>query len=350
MKTVEVNASKSYKVEIGSGLLSSIGPKVAALGKSKKVCIVSETTVWPLYGAIVENSMHSAGLETLSFVFPAGEASKCGATYLELLNTLAENRLTRSDIIVALGGGVVGDLAGFAAATFLRGIRFVQVPTTLLAAVDSSVGGKTAIDLPAGKNLAGAFCQPSLVLCDTDCLNSLPEDIFRDGCAEVIKTAILFDRPLFDELLKDGLDFNHEEVIARCVAHKRDVVMADEFDTGERQKLNLGHTIGHGVEAMSNFTLSHGKSVAIGTAIVARAAAKLGICPDSEKGRILELLGRFGLPTATEHSAQTLFTMALSDKKRSGSTVNLIVPTRIGNCVIRPTPVSEIESFIQAGL
>ena len=350
MKTVEVNASKSYKVEIGSGLLSSIGPKVAALGKAKKVCIVSETTVWPLYGATVEHSLQNTGLATCRFVFPAGEASKCGATYLELLNTLAENHLTRSDIIVALGGGVVGDLAGFAAATFLRGIRFVQVPTTLLAAVDSSVGGKTAIDLPAGKNLAGAFCQPSLVLCDTDCLNSLPEVIFRDGCAEVIKTAILFDRPLFDELLKDGLDFNHEEVIARCVAHKRDVVMADEFDTGERQKLNLGHTIGHGVEAMSNFTLSHGKSVAIGTAIVARAAAKLGICPDSEKDRILELLGRFGLPTATEHSAQTLFTMALSDKKRSGSTVNLIVPTRIGNCVIRPTPVSEIESFIQADL
>ena len=350
MTTIEVNASKAYSVEIGRGLLLQLGEKVAALGKVKKVCIVSESNVWPLYGAAAELSLHSAGLDTCHFVFPAGEESKNGATYLELLNFLAQSRLTRSDIIVALGGGVVGDLAGFAAATFLRGIRFVQVPTTLLAAVDSSVGGKTAIDLPAGKNLAGAFCQPSLVVCDLDCLESLPEDIFRDGCAEVIKTAILFDGKLFMELVRDGLGFDRESVIARCVAHKRDIVNADEFDRGERQKLNLGHTIGHGVEALSNFTLSHGKSVAIGTAIVARAAANLGICDFGVSARIQWLLQTFGLPIFTGSSAEELMTMALSDKKRSGSTVNLIVPKEIGNCAIRPTPVDEIESFIQAGL
>ena len=350
MTFIEVNASKSYNVEIGRGLLPQLGEKVAALGKAKKVCLVSETNVWPLYGAVAEASLRSAGLDTCHFVFPAGEESKCGAVFLELLNFLAENRLTRSDIIVALGGGVTGDLSGFAAASFLRGIRFVQVPTTLLAAVDSSVGGKTAIDLPAGKNLAGAFCQPSLVVCDLDCLDSLPEDIFRDGCAEVIKTAILFDPNLFTTLIQDGLAFDRESVIAACVAHKRDIVNADEFDRGERQKLNLGHTIGHGVEAISNFTLSHGKSVAIGTAIVARACANLGICDPSVSARILWLLNHFGLPIATDNSARELMTMALSDKKRSGSTVNLIVPVEIGNCVIRPTPVSEIESFIQAGL
>ena len=350
MTTIEVNASKSYNVEIGHGLLLQLGEKVAALGKAKKVCIVSESNVWPLYGASADISLHNAGFETCHFVFPAGEESKNGATYLELLNFLAESRLTRSDIIVALGGGVVGDLAGFAAATFLRGIRFVQVPTTLLAAVDSSVGGKTAIDLPSGKNLAGAFCQPSLVVCDLNCLDSLPEDIFRDGCAEVIKTAILFDEPLFLELVRDGLNFDREWVIARCVAHKRDIVNADEFDRGERQKLNLGHTIGHGVEALSNFTLSHGKSVAIGTAIVARAAANLGICDYGVSARIQWLLQAFGLPIFTGSSAEDLMTMALSDKKRSGSTVNLIVPVSIGNSVIHPTPVEEIESFIQAGL
>ena len=350
MTVIEVNASKAYTVEIGRGLLPQLGEKVAALGKAKKVCIVSESNVWPLYGAGAELSLHSAGLETCSFVFPAGEESKNGATYLELLNFLAESRLTRCDIIVALGGGVVGDLAGFAAATFLRGIRFVQVPTTLLAAVDSSVGGKTAIDLPSGKNLAGAFCQPSLVLCDLDCLDSLPEDIFRDGCAEVIKTAILFDEPLFMELIRDGLAFDRESVIARCVAHKRDIVNADEFDRGERQKLNLGHTVGHGVEALSNFTLSHGKSVSIGTAIVARAAANLGLCDYGVSARIQWLLQSFGLPIFTGSSAEDLMTMALSDKKRSGGTVNLIVPVEVGNCVIRPTPVSELESFIQAGL
>ena len=350
MTIIDVNASKAYQVEIGRGLLPRLGEKTAALGGVKKVCLVSESNVWPLYGAAADASLHAAGLETCHFVFPAGEDRKCGATYLSLLNFLAENRLTRTDIIVALGGGVVGDLTGFAAATFLRGIRFVQVPTTLLAAVDSSVGGKTAIDLPAGKNLAGAFCQPSLVLCDLDCLDSLPEDIFRDGCAEVIKTAILFDEPLFMELVRDGLNFDRERVIARCVAHKRDVVNADEFDRGVRQKLNLGHTIGHGVEALSDFTLSHGKSVAIGTAIAARASAAFGICDYGVSARIQWLLRQFGLPLFTDRSAGELKDMALSDKKRSGSTVNLIVPVRIGECIVRPTPVDETESFIQAGL
>lgn len=350
MTTIEVNASKRYQVQIGPGLLPGLGEKVAALGKVQKVCIVSDSTVWPLYGVSADTSLHAAGLNTCSFVFPAGEASKCGETFLELLNFLAENRLTRSDILVALGGGVVGDLTGFAAACFLRGIRFVQVPTTLLAAVDSSVGGKTAIDLPGGKNLAGAFWQPSLVLCDTECLNTLPEDIFRDGCAEVIKTAILFDEPLFMELVRDGLHFDREWVIAACVAHKRDVVNADEFDRGQRQKLNLGHTIGHGVEAMSDFTLSHGKSVAIGTAIAARAAAKLGVCDQGTATRIMWLLEKFGLPIFTHHTAAELAQMALSDKKRAGDTVNLILPKAVGDCIISPTPVTELESIIQAGL
>ncbi len=350
MTTIEVNTSRAYRVEIGAGLLSELGPKVAALGKAKKVCIVSDSNVWPLYGLAADASLRRAGLETCTFVFPAGEASKNGSTFLELLNFLAENHLSRSDILVALGGGVVGDLTGFAAACWLRGVRFVQVPTTLLAAVDSSVGGKTAIDLPAGKNLAGAFCQPSLVLCDTDCLATLPGEVFRDGCAEVIKTAILFDEPLFMELVRDGLNFDRERVIAACVAHKRDVVNADEYDRGMRQLLNLGHTVGHGVEAMSNFTISHGKSVAIGTAIVARAAAKNGICSQGTATRIMWLLEKFGLPIFTHHSAAELAEMALSDKKRSGDTVNLVVPESIGVCTLLPTPVDTMEEFIQAGL
>ena len=238
----------------------------------------------------------------------------------------------------------MGDLAGFAAASYLRGIRFIQVPTTLLAAVDSSVGGKTAIDLPAGKNLAGAFCQPSLVLCDTDTLNSLPLDIFRDGCAEVIKYGVLYDPKLFAHLEEKGLSFDREAVITRCVELKRDVVMEDEFDTGARMKLNLGHTVGHGVEAKSHFAISHGKAVAIGMAIVSRASA----CADTP--RIVALLEQFGLPTRTDYSADDLFTYTLSDKKRSGGTVNLIIPRAIGDCVIVPTKVESLKSFIQAGL
>ena len=344
MNTVTVSASKTYDIRIGRGLLNQLGEQVKKLGKAQKVCVVSESTVYPLYGKVVTESLENAGFSVVSFAFPAGEESKNGSVFLELLNFLAENRLTRSDLIVALGGGVTGDLAGFAAASFLRGIRFVQVPTTLLAAVDSSVGGKTAIDLPAGKNLAGAFCQPSLVLCDTDTLNTLPADIFRDGCAEVIKYGILYDPVLFSHLEEKGLDFDREAVITRCVELKRDVVMEDEFDTGARMKLNLGHTIGHGVEAKSNFTLSHGKSVAIGMAIVARASN----CPDT--ARILSILRQFGLPTTTDDSAEDIFTYALSDKKRSGNTVKLILPNAIGDCAIVPTPVERLKSFIQAGL
>lgn len=344
MKTVTVAASKTYTVHIGSNLLSSIGEKAKQLGKARKICIVSESRVFPLYGKTVQDSLEEAGFAVVSFVFPAGEESKNSQVYLELLNFLAEHKLSRTDMIVALGGGVVGDLAGFAAATFLRGIRFIQVPTTLLAAVDSSVGGKTAIDLPAGKNLVGAFCQPSLVLCDTDTLNTLPEEVFRDGCAEVIKYGILYDPKLFSHLESQGLAFHREDVIARCVELKRDVVMEDEFDTGARMKLNLGHTIGHGVEARSNFALSHGKSVAIGTAIVARASG----CPDTD--RILAILRQFGLPTATTYPAEEIYQFTLSDKKRSGGTVNLILPDYIGSCSIVPTPVEQLQFFIEAGL
>ncbi len=344
MKTVPVNASKQYTVKIGSGLLASLPREIEKLGKVQRIVVVSDSNVFPLYGEAVADTLRQSGFLVDAFVFPAGEESKNLSTYGLLLDRLGSCQLSRSDLILALGGGVVGDLAGFAAATYLRGIRFVQVPTTLLAAVDSSVGGKTAIDLPSGKNQAGAFWQPSLVICDTDTLSTLPAEIFRDGCAEVIKYAILYDPGFFAYLESMGLDFDREYVIARCVEMKRDVVIEDEFDTGARMKLNLGHTIGHGVEAGSHFTVSHGKAVAIGMAIVARACG----CPDTP--RILALLEQFGLPTTTGTHPGTLFAWTHSDKKRSGHTVNLILPREIGHCEIVPSPVDDLLSFIQAGL
>lgn len=350
MNTVTVKASNAYQVQIGQGLLPLTGEAARQVSSAKKAAIVSDSHVWPLYGNTVKESLENAGFEVKHFVFPAGESSKNGNTYLEILNFLAECQFTRSDLLIALGGGVVGDITGFTAATFLRGIAYIQIPTTLLSMVDSSVGGKTAIDLPAGKNLAGAFYQPRLVLCDTDALKTLPENIFREGSAEVIKYGILYDRELFAHLQANGPDFDRTMVITRCVELKRDVVADDEFDRGARQKLNLGHTVGHGIEAASDFALSHGVSVAIGMAIVARAAAKLGFCDASVCESIQSILSAFGLPLSADMDSTTIYEHALSDKKRSGDTVNLIIPQEIGNCIIRKVTLNELKSFIEVGL
>ena len=320
------------------------GEYLRTVTKGDSVMLVCGDIVNSLYAHRVTAALETAGYRVARFVYPHGEQSKNPETYLALLNAMAEQGITRSDTVLALGGGVTGDLAGFAAATYQRGIRYVQMPTTLLAPVDSSVGGKTAIDLPAGKNLAGAFWQPSLVLCDTDTLNTLPADIFRDGCAEVIKYGVLYDPDLFSYLEETGLNFDREAVITRCIELKRDVVTEDEFDTGARMKLNLGHTVGHGIEALSRFQISHGEAVAIGMAIISRASG----CRDS--GRIVNILKKFRLPTETEFSAQELNSHMLSDKKRSGGTVNLIVPISVGNCVILPISVENLQSYIQAGL
>lgn len=350
MTTVHVSASKKYDVIIGEGLINQAGRHVSQVVSPCTAAIISDSNVWPLYGEVVEKSMQQAGFRTCAYVFPAGEESKTAQTYLSILNFLAENQITRADLLIALGGGVVGDITGFAAATYLRGIPYVQIPTSLLAMVDSSVGGKTAIDLPSGKNLVGAFYQPRLVLCDINALNTLPTEIFRDGCAEVIKYGILYDEALFDHLSDNGLSFAREDVISRCVALKRDVVAQDEFDTGARQRLNLGHTIGHGIEAGSQFSVSHGKAVAIGMAIAAKAAAGRTICTKEAERRILQVLETFGLPTKTALSAKELYTYALSDKKRFGNTINLIVPERIGSCLIYPINIHDLEEFLASGL
>lgn len=350
MKTITVNTAKQYPVHIGTGLLAQLGCYARFVKKAGIAAIISDSNVWPIYGNTVLDALQDAGFTVISYTFPAGEGSKNMDTYFSILNFLAANNVTRSDVLIALGGGVVGDISGFAAATYLRGIAYIQVPTSLLAMVDSSVGGKTAIDLPTGKNLVGAFYQPKMVLCDIDTLSTLPSDIFRDGCAEVIKYGILYDRDLFAHLASHGLEFDREAVIARCVELKRDVVTQDEFDTGARQKLNLGHTIGHSVEAQSNFTISHGQAVAIGTAIISRSAAANKLCTEQTCSQICSILESFSLPISTNRTAKELLTSALSDKKRSGDNVNLIMPIEIGNCVIRPTPVSELQSIIEAGL
>lgn len=349
MKQILVEASKSYYVHIDSDLLTNTGNYISKVCTGKKSAIISDTNVFPSWGNVVRKSLEDAGFQVCSYVFPAGETSKNGQTFLEILDFLAKNQLTRSDVIIALGGGVVGDIAGFSAASYLRGISYVQIPTTLLAMVDSSVGGKTAIDLPSGKNLAGAFYQPKLVLCSLNTLSTLPDSIFCDGCAEVIKYGILYDAPLFHHLQDTGLNFDREYVISRCIELKRDVVKIDEFDNGARQMLNLGHTIGHAIEAESDYTVSHGQAVAIGTAMIAKAAAKNGICQDDVYQQIQIIIKKFSLPTNTSVSPQDLYEFALNDKKRTYHYVNLIVPKAIGECDVLKLTLDHLKSFIEAG-
>lgn len=350
MTEIEVKASGSYKVVIGDNLLEKIGDYVKELLNPIKTVIVTDDVVDSLYSETVENSLKSSGFEVVKFVIENGEKSKNGQNFLKICEFLAENHITKSDLIIALGGGVVGDLAGFVSASYLRGIKFIQLPTTLLAAVDSSVGGKTAIDIESGKNLVGAFYQPKLVLCDYSTLFTLKEEVFTDGCAEVIKYAVIGNKELFNHLLENGKDFDLEYVISECVRMKRDIVEKDEFDSGERQKLNLGHTIGHSIELCSNFEISHGSAVAIGLAIISRASAKKGLCSENTAENIIEILKEFDLPTDSSFSAEELNKPALSDKKRSGNSLNLVIPYDIGDSRLLKSDVKDLITYIEAGI
>ncbi len=349
MKTIHVEASTSYDIKIERGLLDRAGEEIKAACGLHEALIVSDDSVWPLYGETVLRSMQEAGFPVSAFTFPHGEPSKNLGVYAQVLDALAARHITRKGLVVALGGGVVGDLAGFAAATYLRGIRFVQIPTTLLAQVDSSVGGKTAVDLPAGKNLVGSFCQPSLVLCDPHTLASLPDSIFYDGCAEVIKAAMLESRAFFHDLQNTPAREQLEHVISFCVGMKRDVVQKDEFDTGARQFLNLGHTFGHAVEAASDFSISHGSAVSIGMVMMTRAAIKKGYCKEDTLVSLEALLKQYHLPTQVPYPASRLLEIALNDKKTAGKTVNLIVPEEIGRCRIVTIATDELLDWLLAG-
>ena len=345
MKTIHVNASKSYDILIERGILDRAGEEIKTVCGAGEALIVSDDTVWDLYGETVLTSMQKAGFDVTSFTFPHGEQSKNLSVYADILNALAARHLSRKGLVVALGGGVVGDMAGFAAATYLRGVRFVQIPTTLLSQVDSSVGGKTGVNLPEGKNLAGAFHQPSLVLCDPDCFDTLSDSLFADGAAESIKYGIISDESLFEIFESGDVKGNIENIVRRCVEIKSDIVSRDEFDTGERQKLNLGHTLGHAIERCSDFAVSHGHAVAIGTVRACIAAQKLGVCKDNISERVKKVMARNGLPVSTDIPVHELAGVMHRDKKCSSAGINLILPTKIGECILYKTSPDALESI-----
>lgn len=349
MNTIHVSASRGYDVLIGPGLLSSAGAMTADVSAAARAVIVSDDIVFPLYGQPLRESLEDAGLSVCEFVFPHGESSKTLETYGRLLEFLCEKHITRSDVLVALGGGVVGDLTGFAAATYQRGIKLVQVPTTLLAAVDSSVGGKTAIDLVGGKNMAGCFYQPELVICDTKLLKTLPVQEYRCGCAEVIKYAVIGSAEFFAELDETPISEQLEHVISVCVSMKRDIVQRDEFDRGERVLLNFGHTFGHAAELCSGYTLPHGMAVASGMAVMSKSAAKLGMCGVEVPEAVVALLEKYGLPTSIDFPLEKMLSAALADKKLSGSHFSIVTPERIGKCRIEKLTHAELGERMRAG-
>ena len=311
--------------------------------KVKTVALVTDSNVDRLYGDAAVRRIETSGLRVERIVFPAGERSKTLETYAELVRGFAALGMTRTDIAVALGGGVVGNLTGFAAATYMRGIDYVQVPTTLLAMVDSSIGGKTGVDIPEGKNLVGAFHLPSQIVCNVGFLATLPEREMKNGFAELIKTAILFDPELFAALSpRPSLDAL-APLVERCARWKEKVVAADFREGGRRKLLNLGHTFGHAIESASSFRLSHGEAVAVGMRIVGRNVPEIGA-----------ILDEYGFPQVDDVFSEPLNLTQddlrgylANDKKRSGETITLVVPKRIGECELKDIPMSELDAWLK---
>jgi 3-dehydroquinate synthase len=351
--------NRSYDIKIGSGLIGKLGSECARLKLGSRCAIITDTNVGRQYAKPAYNALVQAGFEPSLVIVPAGETAKSLKSVHSCYDRLASHRLERKSFIVALGGGVVGDLAGFVAATYLRGIPFVQVPTTLLAHVDSSVGGKTGVNLKAGKNLVGAFHQPRLVLCDLEALATLPAREFRAGLAEIIKYGIIYDAALFTRLERDLPKLLRREsktlgeVIARCCEIKADVVGQDETESGLRAILNFGHTIGHGLEAISRYgKYLHGEAISIGQVAAAKLSVALTGLPAPDATRITDLLQRAGLPTevklSTRQRPKLLAAMKL-DKKVSNGEIKFVLARRIGQVVWgERVPMSEIEKVLTA--
>ncbi|MDL2310656.1 3-dehydroquinate synthase [Peptostreptococcaceae bacterium OttesenSCG-928-C18] len=350
--TVSIKTSINYDVTIGKNILATLPSRVLELKNSSSVAIITDDKVYSIYGENISNSLSKKGIRNVKFVFKNGEKSKNINTLSNILEFLADNRINRNDLIIALGGGVVGDMAGFAAAVYLRGIDYLQVPTTFLAAIDSSVGGKTAIDLKAGKNLAGAFKQPIEVICDVETFKTLKEDIFSDGVAEAIKYGILFDEEFFNRFLNNKVTAKSDdiiEIVQKCVEYKKDIVIGDEFDTGQRQLLNLGHTIGHAIERCSDYEITHGHAVAVGMAMIARSVEKKRLNEEKISNKIELALEKNNLPINTNYSVEELFKNTIKDKKVLGDTINLIIPKKIGKCELYNIDINEVREFINLG-
>ena len=341
---VNVSDISLSEIYIENGLLSKVGELTKTVLKGKKIALISDTNVYPLYGENIKNQLENEGYKVFTYIFKAGEASKNTRELIKIVEFMAENELTRDDGAVALGGGVCGDMVGFAASVFLRGIKFVQIPTSLLAQVDSSVGGKTAVDLPQGKNLCGAFHQPSLVIIDPNVLKTLSHHFFSDGMGEVIKYGCIKSASLFEKLESGDVKDNLTEIITECVSIKRQVVENDEKEHGERALLNFGHTCGHAIEKLWNFeTVSHGEAVAIGMVMITRAGENLGITEKGTTDRLIKVIEKNDLKISDTHTDKEIISAMNGDKKRTGTGIKFVMINKIGSSFINPIKYEDIN-------
>lgn len=357
LKTVQVAlGARSYNIEIGTGLLAHVGEKIGALVKGRQAAVITDTNVGPLYAETVKQSLEVQGFQVTVITIEAGEASKSWQNAEMILTVMLEEKFHRDACVVALGGGVVGDLAGFAASIYQRGIAFFQIPTSLLAQVDSSVGGKVAVNHALGKNMIGSFYQPKLVLIDMDVLQTLEERHWKNGLAEVVKYGVIYDAAFFAYLEQNAADILARElsvsaeVIATCCRLKAEVVALDETEGGVRAKLNYGHTIGHGLELAGHYKgYLHGEAVAVGMVLAARYAAGKGMCEASIEGAIRQLLEQFKLPVNVDNALsidEIMDGMALDKKVQDGQLV-FILPETMGNVtIIKGVPQSEIRALL----
>lgn len=347
MKNLRVNLpGRSYDIRIEHGLLRRAGEEIRTVYQGEKITIITDSNVGPLYAGVLRASLEEAGYLVHTCQIPAGEESKDQKQLFMLYDEMLDFGMTRTDLVIALGGGVVGDLAGFAAATLLRGIPFVQIPTTILAQVDSSVGGKVAIDLPKGKNLVGAFYQPKMVLMDPSCLETLPVRNLADGMAEVIKYGAIWDAKFFAMLeqiqSREELFAKIPEIVYTSCDIKRRVVEEDEHDTGGRMILNFGHTFGHAIEKQYAYqTYTHGEAVAIGMVMACAWGEKCHITAPGTRERMEKLLTQFGLPIRTELTAEALKDAVSVDKKGEGGKINLILLKEIGSVLVKKVDKDE---------
>jgi len=340
-KSITVNSQKKYQVVIGKGILDNIYHLTKDF-LGEKVALVTDDIVDSLYSNKVINALESQGKAVFKLVIPNGEKSKNIDTLYKIVRFLAQNEFTRKDTIIALGGGVVGDISGFSASVYLRGINYIQVPTTLLAQIDSSVGGKTAIDIPEGKNLVGSFYQPSLVVVDIDTLSSLPNAVYLDGMGEGVKYALL-DAKIFDIVNKK--DFDILEFVYACIKYKADIVEMDEFESGQRKLLNLGHTIAHGIEKLSEFNISHGKAVSMGLKVICQTSFNRGLINQKEKDDIFSMLDNTIGNIDCPFDLFDILKIALVDKKRKGNSITLVLIGGIGKPILKDLPVSELTEY-----